>query len=177
VPDLGQSRPEFSIQPLDRVRHNRAAFSCGVEALDNYLKKQANQDLEKRVAAVFILTPDGRTIAGFYTLSQYSIIPEHLPVEVVRELRLPKYRELPATLLGRLAVSNFFKGQGLGKILLVDALERALHHSRFVASIAVVVDAKDEDAKAFYLRYNFIATPGHSNRLFLPMSTVARMFP
>lgn len=176
MPDLGQSDPEFSIQLLDRGKHDRTAFSCGVEALDNYLKKQANQDLEKRVAAVFVLTPDDRTIAGFYTLSQYRIDAGHLPAEVARKLRLPKYPELPATLLGRLAVDASFKGRRLGKVLLMSALERALHQSREVASMAVVVDAKDKEAKDFYLRHDFIEMPGHPNRLFLPMATVDEMF-
>ena len=176
MPALGQSAPQFSIEPLDTRRHDREAFSCGVEALDSYLKKQASQDLEKRVAAVFVLTPDGKTIAGFYTLSQCSIAAGHLPMEIVRKLRLPRYPELPATLLGRLAVSTSFKGQRLGGRLLMSALKRALDLSRFVASMAVAVDAKDEGAKVFYRSYGFLDVPGHTNRLFLPMETVEGMF-
>jgi predicted GNAT family N-acyltransferase len=169
-------KPKFSIEPFDKKKHDRTAFSCGVEALDNYLKNQANQDLEKRVAPVFVLTADGKTIAGFYTLSQYLIDVGHLPDNVAKRLRLPKYPELPATLLGRLAVSASFKGQKLGEILLISALKRALDQSKSVASMAVVVDAKDENAKAFYQKYGFIEMPGHHNRLFLPMATVEQVF-
>ena len=169
-------KPKFRVEPFDRRKHDRTAFSCGVDALDSYLKKQANQDLEKRVAAVFILTADDKTIAGFYTLSQYRIDAGHLPDNVTKKLRLPKYPELPATLLGRLAVSESFKGQKLGEILLMSALKRALEQSKSVASMAVVVDAKDKNARAFYRKYGFIEMPGHYNRLFLPMATVEQMF-
>ena len=171
-----QSDLKFRIEPFEKGKHDRAAFSCGVEALDNYLKRQASQDLAKRVAAVFVLTPDGRTIAGFYTLSQYRVDLGSLPEEVAKRLRLPKYPELPATLLGRLAVSTSFRGQGLGEILLMGALKRALEQSRSVASMAVVVDAKDDSARDFYLRYGFLAMPDHPRRLFLPMATIAQMF-
>jgi predicted GNAT family N-acyltransferase len=154
--------------------HDRAAFSCGIEALDNYLKKQANQDVAKRVAICFVLTPDGKTIAGFYTLSQYSVDLEKLPEEIARSL--PKYPEVPATLLGRLAVSEQFRGQGLGEYLLLDALHRSLDQSRHVASAAVVVDAKDEAAKRFYEHFEFLSLPDTPNRLFLPMRTIERLF-
>ncbi len=82
-----------------------------------------------------------------------------------------------ATLLGRLAVSNRFRGQGLGERLLMDALHRALESSKQVASAAVVVDAKDERAFAFYKRYGLIALPNVSRRLFLPMGTIEKLFP
>ena len=78
-------------------------LSCGVDALDTYLKQQASQDLEKRVAAVIVPTPDGRTVAGYYTLSQYAIAVGDLPGDIYKRLSLPKYPVLPATLIGRLA--------------------------------------------------------------------------
>jgi predicted GNAT family N-acyltransferase len=88
-----------------------------------------------------------------------------------------KCDKLPATLLGRLARSQQFKGRGLGELLLIGALKRALEHSRNIASVAVVVDAIDENARAFYRRYGFIDIPNRPNRLFLPMKTVAQLFP
>ena len=133
---------KFRIEPLDRKRHDRVAFSCGVEALDRYLKQQASQDLEKRVAAVLVLTPDGSTIAGYYTLSQYAVSIGQLPEQVLKRLKPPRYPELPATLLGRLARSTAFKGQKIGELLLMDALKRSLDHSQAIASVGVVVDAK-----------------------------------
>ena len=171
-----QEKQKFRFEPLDKKVHNRAAFSCEHEALNAYLKERASQEVQKRVAAVFVLTPDGKTIAGYFTLSQYSIEAGELPDEVVQRQRLPKYDKLPATLLGRLARSKEFKGAGLGEILLMGALERALLHSRNIASVAIVVDAKDEKAQNFYLSYGFIDLPDHPNRLFLLMQTVEQLF-
>lgn len=92
----------YQIEPLS-VRHDRAAFSCGVEALDRYLQKQAGQAISRRVAAAFVITPDGRTIAGCYTLSAHLVNLPDLPENAAK--KLPRYPNLPASLLGRLAVS------------------------------------------------------------------------
>ena len=170
-----QEKPKLRFEPLDRKKHNRAAFSCEQESLDRYLKEHATQEIKKRVAAVYVLTPDGKTIAGYYTLSQYAIEAGELPPELVQHL--PRYGKLPATLLGRLARSKEFKGRGLGELLLMGAMKRALEHSRNIASVAVVVDAIDENARAFYKRYGFIDIPNYPNRLFIPMKTVAELFP
>lgn len=172
-----EETPRLRFEPLDKKRHNRAAFSCEQESLDRYLKEHANQEIKKRVAAVYVLTPDGKTIAGYYTLSQYAIEAGHLPAELVQLLHLPKYDKLPATLLGRLARSKEFKRRGLGELLLMEALKRALEQSRNIASLAVVVDAIDENARAFYRRYGFIDIPNRPDRLFLLMKTVAQLFP
>jgi predicted GNAT family N-acyltransferase len=175
----GEASPKgllFRFEPLDK-KHDRAAFSCEHERLNKYLREQASQEVRKRVSAVYVLTPDGRTIAGYYTLSQYAVDAGELPVEVAHKLDLPRYDKLPATLLGRLARSIDFKGMGIGEILLMGALKRALEHSRNIASLAVVVDAKDERARAFYKAYGFLDLPGHANRLFIPMRTVEHLFP
>jgi len=87
------------------------------------------------------------TIAGYYTLSQYSIQLNEIPAEVAK--RLPKYPMVPATLLGRLAVSTAFRGQGHGATLLMDALHRTLQHSRGLASAGITVDAKGGAGLAF----------------------------
>lgn len=163
----------FAIEPLGE-KHNRAAFLCGVAALDSYLQKQAGQDVRKRAAAPFVATPDGRTIAGYYTLSQYAIGLDAIPDAVAK--RLPKYPMVSATLLGRLAVSREFRGQGLGETLLMDALHRSLASSKQVASAGIVVDAKDETGAAFYRKYGFIELPKIERRLFLPMGTVEQLF-
>jgi len=171
MPDPTQS-PAFRFEPLDQI-HDRAGFACGVEALDHYLQRQARQDVKKRVAAAFVLTPDGRTIAGYYTLSLFSLQLDAIPDEIAR--KLPKYPIVPATLIGRLAVSANFRGQRLGEMLLMDALNRSLRSSRSVASAAVVVDAKDEQARSFYRKYGFRELPGVATRLFLPMATIEQL--
>jgi predicted GNAT family N-acyltransferase len=167
---------KFRTEPFDKKKHNRTAFSCEHEALVTYLKHQANQDLKKRVAAVFVLTRDGKTIAGYCTLSQYAVGAGDLPADLLKQLGLPKYDQLPATLLGRLARSLEFKGQGVGELLIMAALRQALDHSKSIASVAVVVDAKDERSKKFYRDFGFIDLPDHPNRLFLLMKTVEQMF-
>jgi len=174
LPD--RHNPRMRIEPLDKAKHDRAAFCCEHELLNIYIREQANQDVRKRVAAVYILTPDGKTIAGYYTLSQYAIDAGQLPDELARKLRIPRYDKVPATLFGRLARDKEFRGASLGEILLMSALRRALEHSRHVASFAVVVDAKDEKAKIFYQSYGFIELPGHPYRLFIPMKTIEQMF-
>jgi len=114
--------PVFLIEPLGK-HHNRAAFSCGKEELDSCVKTQAGQDARKRAAVPFVITPDHNTIAGLYTLSQYAIGLRDVPADLAR--KLPKYELVPATLLGRLAVSIHFQRRGLGRKLLVDALYAA----------------------------------------------------
>jgi len=151
------------------------AFSCGVGELDRYLQKQASQDLKKRVAAVFVATEDGKTIAGYYTLSAHMLNLGDLPEEVAK--KLPRYPNVPATLLGRLAVSKQFGDRGLGEFLLMDALRQALAGSQRVASAAVVVDSKNDDARRFYERYDFTPLPSQPMRLFYLMKTIAALFP
>jgi GNAT superfamily N-acetyltransferase len=165
------SELEYRIEPLGSL-HDRAAFSCGVAALDAYIQRQAGQDLERKLAAVFVLTSDGRTIAGFYTLSAHSIQAADLPEELGR--KLPRF-PLPATLLGRMAVSRSLQGKRLGEFLLMHALERAWLGSQQVASWAVVVDAK-LGARDFYLKHDFVPLPTQPDRLFLPMKTIQRLF-
>lgn len=164
----------FKIEPLGE-QHDRAAFACGKDPLDRYIRSQAGQAVAKNLAAVFILTPDGKTIAGYYTLSSYTVKLDEIPEAIAK--KLTRMAEIPATLLGRLARSLDVRSRGIGEILLVDALKRALQHSAHIASWAVVVDAKDEEAAEFYKRYGFIPFPSKPNRLSLPMSSISKMFP
>jgi predicted GNAT family N-acyltransferase len=173
---LAKSKAEFifKIEPLDE-HHDRTAFSCGNEELDRYLQKQAGQDMNKRVAVVFVATEDGKTIAGFYALSAHMLNVGELPEAVAK--KLPKYPNVPATLLGRLAVSQRFRGRGLGEFLLMDALKQSLGGTQYVASAAVVVDSKNDDVKNFYERYGFVPLPSKPTRLFCLMKTIAALFP
>ena len=165
------SPPEYLVEQLSN-HHDRAAFTCGVEALDRYLHHQAGQDARKGVACVYVLTSvqRPRDILGFYTLSSAVIALNDLPPEMGK--RLPRYPHLPATLLGRLAVSNLHKGKGIGEQLLTEALTLSLGQSRRIASAMVVVDAKDESARRFYQRYGFLRLADSPRRLFIPMKTI-----
>ncbi len=165
----------WRIVPLGRT-HDRSAFACGSEPLDRYLALQARQDAEKRVAAPFVLVePPSARVLGYYTLSASLVLADALPADLAK--RLPRYPQLPVTLLGRLAVDRTARGKGLGELLLVDALRRSLQGAVEIAAMAVVVDAKDSAAQSFYERFGFIALQRQPARLFLPMKTVAALFP
>lgn len=155
--------------------HNRSAFACGHEALDRYLQTQAWQDMQRHLAQVFVLVAeDQKTIQGYYTLSAGSMQLAELPAELRRTL--PRYPKIPVTLLGRLAVDVRFQGQKLGAFLLVDALARSARQTAEIASLAVVVDAIDEAAVAFYRKFHFLPLPATPRTLFLEMATITKLF-
>jgi ribosomal protein S18 acetylase RimI-like enzyme len=155
--------------------HDRTDFASGSEELDAYLKRVASQDDRRNVARLFVATEaNARRIAGFYTLSSFAIGIESLPQALTA--KLPAYREVPAALIGRLARHLAYRGKGVGDLLLVDALRRLTSAGRTLAVHLVVVDAKNEAAKAFYLQYGFVPLDAHPRRLVLPMATAAKLF-
>lgn len=160
------------IDPLND-RHDRAAFASDVEPLDRYFHTQAGQDVRKRVSSCFVLT-DGETATplGFYTLAAASILLADLPEPLAK--RLPRYPEVPATLMGRLAVDARQRRRGFGGLLLLDAFSRTLRSE--IATHAFIVDAKDEAAAGFYAAYRFLPLAAGGRRMFLPMSEVAKLF-
>jgi GNAT superfamily N-acetyltransferase len=156
--------------------HDRGAFSCGHVILDQYLKGQASQDVRRRVAAAFVLVDANqrRTILGYYTLSAFGIVLRDLPQDIIK--RLPSYPIVPGTLLGRLAIDQFYQGRGLGEFLLMDALKRAYKQSEQIAAMAVVVDAIDDQAGRFYQHFGFLPFPDKPGRFFLTMKTIEDPF-
>lgn len=172
---MGSTPPfPFLIEPLGK-HHHRATFSSGSPPLDHYLQQQAGQEARRHIAVTFVLVDtDHQVLAGYYTLSATSLRLGALPPEVSE--KLPRYPLVPATLLGRLAIDAGYQGKKLGAFLLMDALQRSCTQSQTIASMAVVVDAKDEGAVRFYERYGFIKFPDQPHRLFLPMKTIARLF-
>lgn len=150
--------------------HDRAAFHCGSEPLNRYLREQATQDMRRRVAACFVAVADGKRIAGYYTLASASLLLTDLPASTGK--KLPRYPTVPAVRMGRLAVDRAFQGQGLGAALLADALDRSARSE--IAAFALMVDAKDEAAAAFYRHHGFIALLDSPLTLFLPLATVQR---
>ena len=166
---------DYLVQPL-QDRHNRVGFSCGVEPLDRYFRERAGQDMRRNIATPLVLIHRvTEAVAGFYTIASTAVSLRDLPPDVAH--KLPKYPIVPATLLGRLAVDVNHRGKGLGEFILMDALRRTSAASREVASFAVVVDAKDESAAAFYRKYGFRPISGTERRLFLPMKSIDQLFP
>ncbi|XAG00795.1 GNAT family N-acetyltransferase [Pseudomonas sp. REB1044] len=152
------------------TNHYRAGFQCGVNALDDYVHKQAGQDVKRRVSRVFVATtleqPD--VITGYYTLSSLSIEFDQLPEKLAR--RLPRH-PLPAALLGRLGISQDAQGRGIGGLLLADAIKRTLAVSNQIAIYALVVDVSDDDIRGFYEQCGLLPLGSDSRRLFLPLQS------
>lgn len=164
------SRPPFRLVLLDAARHDRSAFDCESEPLNRYLQQQATQDVRRRFASCFVAVTDDDGIAGYYTLASSSVSLIDLPADTRK--RLPRYPTVPAVRMGRLAVDRRFKRIGLGAALLADALMRAARSE--IAAHALIVDAKDEAALAFYRHHGFIALPDAPLTVFLPLETGRR---
>lgn len=155
--------------------HQKQNFTCGQPLLDAYLHKQAKQDYTRRLSACFILADDENRVKGYYTLSSAAMPRQSLP-EAIADKLPASYADLPATLLGRLAIDNAYKGQGLGELILLDALKRSYDTSlNSIGSMAVIVDPIDDQAIRFYDKYGFILLPD-SGKMFILMKTVAGLF-
>lgn len=150
--------------------HDRSRFASGSEALDRYLATLALQDVKRRLSNCFVALDDTSRIVGYYTLAATSVPVTELPPEITR--KLPRYPVLPACLIGRLAVDTSRQGQGLGGALILDAVLRASRSDP--AIFALLVDAKDERAAAFYRRLEFQAFASASRTLFLPLATALK---
>lgn len=158
------------VEPFSNSNHQRDSFSCGNEALDNYIRKIAGQDVKRKIAQVFVAClPTDKIIKGYYTTSAASFRKEELPAALAKKL---PYYPVPAAILGRMAVDLSCQGQGLGEFLLIDCFTRVLQASKEIAINAIIVDAKDDRAKAFYLKYGFIPFISNPLRLFIPLATI-----
>ncbi|MFN7936924.1 MAG: GNAT family N-acetyltransferase [Bryobacteraceae bacterium] len=164
-------RAPFLLEALGAA-HNRDSFSCGRVELDRYLRTQATQDIRRKVAVCFVaVEAETGQLAGFYTIAAASIPFVDLPTEITK--RLPRYPALPAVRIGRLAVDERFRGRGLAGALLADALRRVLLAPPAV--YALVVDAKDDEAVAFYRHHGFESFISQPRSLLLPVETAAKI--
>jgi len=155
--------------------YHKQKFQSGTDQLDNYLHRQAGQDVKRKLTAVFILPGEDHPIKGYYTLSNEPLSRKSIPENLLKKLP-PAYANLSVTLLGRLAIDKSFQNQGLGSLLLIDALKRSYHTAvSSVGSMAVVVDPIDDNARRSYLKYGFINLPDNG-RMFIPMGTIAQLF-
>jgi GNAT superfamily N-acetyltransferase len=157
-------KPNYKVAPLGE--HDRAAFSCGKTSLDTYLHTQVNQDQRKGLARAFVITEEQapRHIIGYFTLSTLSVDAGAAPEDLVKSVPYP---EIPCLLIGRLALDTKEQGKGLGVRLLVAAFEQALRVSDSVGFRAILVDALDDEAEGFYLKFGFRKLPGVQRRLFV----------
>jgi GNAT superfamily N-acetyltransferase len=146
--------------------HDREGFTCGVDALDTYFAHHASQDVRRRASGCYVAV-DVATgkVAGYYTLAASGVPLTDLPDSLAK--RLPRYPLVPVARLGRLAVDTAYRGQKLGGALLADAAMRAARSEVIV--FALVVDAKDEPAEAFYRHHGFDAFGAKARQLIVPL--------
>jgi GNAT superfamily N-acetyltransferase len=157
------------IEPLGK--HDRAAFSCGVAALDDWFRFRAGQDEKRNVARVFVAIDDQLGIVGFYSLSSFTLAITDLRSK--HKKRLPRYDVIPAALIGRLARDQRVRGEGIGDLLLADVVRRVIGAAHSLAVFAIVVEATDEKAAAFYRDFGFAPFPNLPLRLFMTASAAA----
>ena len=167
--------PILHIQALDPARHDRAGFDCGVPELNDYLARQANQDVKRGGCGcwVAVVSETGSEVLGYYTLSPEAVEMSELP-ELPKSLgrKLPRYRRIGAALLGRLAVAKSAQGQRIGERLLYDALARSLASE--IPFVVVVVDPKDARAAEWYGRFGF--RPMSGDRMVVTMAELRAYF-
>lgn len=152
--------------------HKRANFNSDTPLLDNYIIKQASQDVRKDLSACYVLVDDEDEVLGYYTLASNSIPRDDMPEDLIRKFPV-SYSDLPTILLGRLAVDKRCKGKGYGAHLLSDAMERCLALSDQLGTIALVVDPLDENAVKFYQHFEFILIPD-TGKMFMAMQTIRK---
>lgn len=158
----------FRVEPLGS--QTRAGFASGSEPLDRYLRELAGQDIKRRVSNCFVALDGNGEVPGYYTFAATSLpLTELSPAETKK---LPRYNLLPAGLIGRLAVDQRFQGQRLGGALIMDAVVRAARAEP--AIFALIVDAKDDKAVAFYEHLQFLRFTSRPQSLYLPLATALR---
>ncbi|MBI3899709.1 MAG: GNAT family N-acetyltransferase [Gammaproteobacteria bacterium] len=157
----------YRIAALDTA-HDRKVFNSGSTPLDRYFHEQVTQDIRRHYTACFVALAPDNGVVGYYTLAAADVLLTDLPPKLQR--KLPRYPTVPVARMGRLAVDQQHRGQGLGAALLADALARTARAD--IAAYALLVDAKDEEAMAFYKHHGFIVLDAEHRSLFLPLEMV-----
>lgn len=161
------------VASLDKAVHDRAAFSCGEPALDDFLKTKAAQQQSRRLSRTFVLTDSAEPgqVIGYYSLSNSQIAREQLSASEAKAL--PRH-PIPAVMLARLAVGQPQQGKRYGHWLLMDAIKRCALVGQQSGVYALLVEAKGEEVKHFYERFGFVAIIGHPMKLYLPLETALK---
>jgi GNAT superfamily N-acetyltransferase len=164
--------PTWNIERLDRG-HLRDTFDSGNATLDDWLKRYATQFERRNLCRTFVATrPPAKTVLGYYAISNHAVGYESLATE--QSKGLPRV-DVPVVLLGRLAVSQSEQGQGLGALLLIDALRRSLLLSEQLGIRAVEVDAIDDAARNFYIHFGFTPLQDDPNHLIIPIQAIRKL--
>lgn len=156
-------------------QHIRVHFDCGQSTLNDYLKFQVNQDFKRKLAVCYVLTRgQNQEVLAYYTLSNHGLPMDHFPTRLQKKFP-PSYTTIPTVLLGRFAVDKSVQGQGIGTILLVDALKKCHALSKSIGIFAVVLDPIDASAARFYEKHGFIRLPD-SQKMILPTQSLGLLF-
>lgn len=152
------------------AEHRREGFDCGDAALNDFLLRQAGQQQRRGFGKTYVaLADDGVSVIGFVTVSAGQVATSALSSQA----KLPRY-PAPVLRIGRLAVDAHHQGKGVGQDLLAFVLRLAVEFSQRVGLYAVVVDAKHDQAKAFYVKLGFIVCVDNPLCLYLPVATLER---
>lgn len=180
MPTEAQQPDTFSIKPFDPNSQDRTAFSCGVSQIDNYLqltaKKNSKADMVKIWAAL-----DGRSrIVGFYGINMHAVAVDEMPSAYRK--KAPRHGLLPAAFIAMMGVDRTRQGQGLGGVLLADALNRIGRVAEEIGTAAVLLDITNDGDKhaierrcRYYKSFGFTALPDQPLRLFIPIQTVREL--
>lgn len=160
----------MEFERLDSKKHNRTNFDCGVEALNLYLQRFANQDQKRNLTKAYVLA-EGREIIGYYTISAHSVLRDNLPDMI----KLASYKDIPFLLLGRLAVDKAYQGQGYGDALIFHAFKSTSSAAQKFGILGMIVDAKDEKAASYYEGFGFVRLKTIENRLMLPLNEMEHL--
>ena len=166
------------IHPLSRLPRAlldaRSRFDCGTPALNSYLAETASQHEARNITRTFCGETDG-ALSGYYALTNANVDVSTLSPDVIKKYKLPTH-QLPVVRLARLAVDSRFLGQGLGQILLVDAMAKVNRVAKLSGCMGLVVDAKDDRAAGFYLAFGFSQAPENGLLLFMPLPEIQLLF-
>lgn len=173
----GLEGENYTIEPFDPDRHDRAAFSCGVEQVDNFFRKTANKLAKAGNLRVYVMTDHVGAVIGYYALNAHSIDYQDLPKKFARTR--PAHGSIPAAFIAMIGVDQHYAGHGFGGDLLVNALMRVVQAADEIGIAVVLLDVLDDGAPelverrlALYQRYGFQPLPSNPLRLFLPVATV-----
>jgi GNAT superfamily N-acetyltransferase len=163
----------LKIESLTKA-HNRTGFDCGEEALNHFLQKTAHQHIGKGLSKTFVLIDEGNSaeIIAYMTL----VVCEVLADDILHQWKKKYPRIIPAAKLAKLAVSVDQQRKGYGKTLLIDAMQKTLNVSNAMGIAGLLVDAKHQQAKAYYYQFGFIGLPEQLDNMFLPLLTIVKSF-
>ncbi len=173
-----EQEDKIAIEPFDPGKHDRTAFSCGSDPIDNFLQRTAKKHQKGDFIRVWVaVRPDSPNVIGYYSINSHAIMADDLPKKFTRNA--PRHGGIGAAYISTFGVHAKLQGAGIGTLLIADALKRIARLSEEVGIFAVVLDVLDEGDEEtrnkrhdFYRRFGFIDFPSHPLRMFLPVKTI-----